>query len=297
LLRLGLATVTALLLFGRQRLRPELQALAGDLHAYTTWWPWYGAHLVILDAVMALLFPALEGRQLLLGFPGGDRILLILGAAAALLCWGKAVMPLRLWPRLLWRGRRTFLSCLLIGAAALAAGRLSERLWEVDRLGLPWVVAHLLTPARATFFFYGKAPELVSSQFTVRMDSGAAGFECFGQVGVYLGCFLWMHRRQLRFRHVILLVPLVGLLTWLAAALRVGLLFQIGHQGCQGLATELFRSHVGALAFNLLTLGTLAWGCLPKPYREFSGESSYRRVRLHEPLDVSAGPCPDRTSR
>src|SRR6516164_8357183 len=83
-LRLVIATATAILLFGGRRLWQEFHKLSEEGKSYTPWWPWYLAHLATFTATATLLIPVLERDPRFFPFRGAGTILLAVVGLASL---------------------------------------------------------------------------------------------------------------------------------------------------------------------------------------------------------------------
>jgi exosortase E/protease (VPEID-CTERM system) len=95
---------------------------------------------------------------------------------------------------------------------------------------------------------------------------GAEGFfinvapSCSGIEGLVLTTsfaliYLVLFRRDLRFPHAFLILPVALCASWILNGLRIAVLVQLGISGYPGLAVGGFHSHAGWLMFTLLSLG------------------------------------------
>jgi exosortase E/protease (VPEID-CTERM system) len=79
-----------------------------------------------------------------------------------------------------------------------------------------------------------------------------------GLISVFLLVYLWLFRRDLRFPHALLLLPLGVLLAWLANIGRIVALIAVGTWGLPEFARGGFHSQVGWLLFLSVSLGLVA---------------------------------------
>jgi exosortase/archaeosortase family protein len=104
----------------------------------------------------------------------------------------------------------------------------------------------------------------------VEISPQCSGYEGLGLVTVLLIVFLWANRRSLRFPQSLLLVPAGIAIIWLANALRITALFVLGNAWSQRIAVGCFHSPAGWLAFNLTTVGLVAFA-LSRPFFSQTG--------------------------
>src|SRR4029079_14842034 len=143
----------------------------------------------------------------------------------------------------------------------IVVAKWSQQLWNPLATGTLWVVEKLL---RCSFSDVVADPHrfIVGTQsFSVYIAPKCSGYEGIGLITVFLGSFLWWFRKELRFPHALVLMP-IGIGTiWFANALRIAALVAIGTTISPTVAQYGFHSHAGWLAFNAvaLTLVALAW--------------------------------------
>jgi exosortase E/protease (VPEID-CTERM system) len=154
---------------------------------------------------------------------------------------------------------RGFLAPFAVGlsfaVAAWAAGQATNLLWRPLSVGTLRLVRGLLSlvtrdvVCRPAEFLVGTA------RFRVRIEPGCSGYEGIGLILVFLGGYLWIFRRTLRFPQAFLLLPLGTVIIWLTNALRIAGLVAIGSWGSEAVALGGFHSQAGWLAFNAVGLG------------------------------------------
>jgi exosortase/archaeosortase family protein len=85
-----------------------------------------------------------------------------------------------------------------------------------------------------------------------------AGAGASGLVSAFLGAYLWLFRRHLRFPHGLALLPLGIALVWLGNAVCIALLVVIGVSGWPDVAVGGFHSQAGWVTFLAISLGLVA---------------------------------------
>ena len=172
--------------------------------------------------------------------------------------WALAFAPSQL--RLLLVGRGWALTGLgiALGAGAWMSGYLTEALWR-PLAGYTFALA-----GGALALIY---PRVVSDpgklilgtpEFKVSIAPECSGYEGIGLLLAFLGVYLWMFRRELRFPGALLLLPLGAATIWLVNVVRIVLLIVIGTSGWTSVALGGFHSQAGWLAFNAVALGLVA---------------------------------------
>jgi len=177
--------------------------------------------------------------------------------ATVLVSWGLAFLGN--WPALSTRVNRALVAAAVgLGVLAWLVSFLSEALWR--------------TFAGYTFGIVAFALRLIYDDVVTRPDRlviGARGFRvniaatCSGLEGVglligFLGIYLWLFRRELRFPAALVLLPIGAVSIWLLNALRIVLLIVIGSSGWREIALGGFHSQAGWLTFNAVALGFVA---------------------------------------
>jgi exosortase E/protease (VPEID-CTERM system) len=95
-------------------------------------------------------------------------------------------------------------------------------------------------------------------QFVVQIAPICSGFEGIGLILAFLGGYLVIERRSLRFPRAFLLLPLAVVTVWTANALRIALLIVVGDKISPSIALGGFHSKAGWLLFCAIALGFIA---------------------------------------
>jgi exosortase E/protease (VPEID-CTERM system) len=258
LLRLAIAVGAATLLLGGRSLGEELRQGAGTDGGLARGWPFLLGHLALLGAFAGLTGLLLGGGGAALPFPLAAAVAWWLVGGAALALWGLAALPGRLWLRLLRHGWAGVLLGGAIGLAAWGGGMALTRVWDSLGQATLHVVHGLLRCFYADTVCRPEAFEVGTATFSVEIARQCSGYEGIALIWVFLGTYVVLYRRRLRFPHVLLLFPLGTAVIWLANAVRIAALIAIGTAGWPDVALGGFHSQAGWLAFNAVALGLVA---------------------------------------
>jgi len=221
-------------------------------------WLLLGAHVVAFAGFAALTVVVVERN---IGKSPHCALWLLAWAATGLAAaglWAAAAMPPARWLRLVREGWSVALGGLVISAAALGIGHLSDTLWRPLRGPTFWLVDTLLrasgqeTVSKPDEFLLG------STTFSVSIAPECSGYEGIGLIWVFAGAYLWLFRRSLRFPQALLLIPVGTVAVWLANAVRLAALVIIGTRISPDIALGGFHSQIGWLAFIAVALGLVA---------------------------------------
>lgn len=175
-----------------------------------------------------------------------------------LISWGLAFLGN--WPAVLSERANRALAAGAVGLGVLAwvAGFLSEALWRIFA-GYTFSIA--AAALRLVYDDVVSRPErlvLGTQVFRVNIAPTCSGLEGVGLLLGFLGIYLWLFRRELRFPAVLVLLPIGAVSIWLLNALRIVLLIVIGSSGWREIALGGFHSQAGWLTFNAVALGFVA---------------------------------------
>lgn len=255
---LAIATSTAGILLGGDRLRHELRAVATDLRTPHRAWPYLAAHVVALAVFARLTAFLLEGSFTTSSAKPLWVAVWFAAAGVTAGCWGASLLAPRIWLAVAWRARALALLIALVGAMAWVAGLITQGLWDPLRhatMNLVAAMVHLMAPDPMF------APEdlvVGTERFSVRVLSECAGYEGIGLIWVFLSAYLVSHRQELRFPRALLLIPIGTLAVWVANALRLTVLIAIGTWISSDIALGGFHSYSGSLLFSGVALA-LVW--------------------------------------
>ena len=127
--------------------------------------------------------------------------------------------------------------------------------WESAAAPTFWATRHLLALVSTDVISEPDTFVLGTSAFRVRIAPECSGYEGVGLVCLFLGLYLVLFRRHLRFPHALVLVPIGAMAAWLLNVVRIAALIVIGDSVSPELALGGFHSQAGWLAFNAIALG------------------------------------------
>lgn len=175
-----------------------------------------------------------------------------------------AGLALMLAPAVAWRqmlGQFGALLAVLI-ALAMALPELSDLLqplWRFDWVtqvtfaAVVWCLAALGYAVES----YPESYTIGAEDFFVAVGPQCSGVEGFALITVFLGIYMTLFRRDLRFPHVLVLLPIGIALSWVFNVVRITALLSMGIEISPELAIGGFHSHAGWLAFTLLSVGLI----------------------------------------
>jgi exosortase E/protease (VPEID-CTERM system) len=147
---------------------------------------------------------------------------------------------------------------LLAGGTAFGFGQLSSMLWgPMGRLTLVSVHALLVRAASNVFVDYDTF-RIGTNTFLVEVAPVCSGFEGIGLIVVFLGGYIALNRKDLRFPNALWLLPLAVVTVWAANVVRIVALILIGANGSPQVALGGFHSKAGWVLFSLISLGFCA---------------------------------------
>jgi exosortase E/protease (VPEID-CTERM system) len=251
---LVIAISTAAILVGGDRLREELRRASADRDDAQSPWPFLVAHLVGFALFAGLTAVILEGGFATSTVRGAWIAAWLTIAIATLACWGLCAFPPRLVAVVARRTGPVLATGVVVGAAAWAAGLVTETWWDPLRewtIALVGAMIRVIAPDPVI-----DAPNLVvgTERFSVRILSKCSGYEGIGLVWVFLGAYLWIFRRDLRFPRAFLLIPIGTVAVWLANAFRLTALIAIGTWISPTIAIGGFHTYSGSLLFSAVAL-------------------------------------------
>ena len=145
-----------------------------------------------------------------------------------------------------------------LGVLAWLGSYLSEALWRTFA-GYTFSIAAAVL--RLVYDDVVSRPErlvLGTRGFRVNIAPTCSGLEGVGLLLGFLGIYLWLFRRELRFPAALVLLPIGAVSIWLLNALRIVVLIVIGSSGWREIALGGFHSQAGWLTFNAVALGFVA---------------------------------------
>jgi exosortase E/protease (VPEID-CTERM system) len=254
LLRAGVVAVLVVGVLGLWRLRDEIRlaARAGSDWAAAQWsLAQVGAFALFVLATRRVLG---ESTRTAAVAPLDLFTWLATGAMTVGL-WAAAMVPPAGWARLVRRGRGILLAGVFVALVSLPAALLFQSEW--DDLSRPtlWVSWHLVHLVASDVVCDPETRTLGTTAFRVTVAPHCSGYEGMGLTAAYLGAYLWVFRRDLRFPRALLLLPVGIAAVWVANAVRIAALVLIGDRVSPQLALGGFHSQAGWIGFSAVALG------------------------------------------
>ena len=172
--------------------------------------------------------------------------------------WLALALP---WPALRALAPRLGTALLLgtvAGVLAWFAGAASASAWEVMAPFTLAAVAWLLDLWGQQVFVDPAFAVIGTEHFEVMVAPVCSGFEGIGLILAFLGGYMLLERRALRFPRVLWLLPLAVVTVWCANALRIALLVLVGSYLSPELAIGGFHSKAGWVFFCAVAIGYVA---------------------------------------
>ena len=249
--------VVALVLIERRRVPAALgrwAELAATNHAFS--WA-FAAHLVLAGWFAVLSSTILQGNGATAS--AWQLWLWVLAGIAAFVAWILALAPVRFWSGLLnYRSGLVLTASLLAGAAIYCLGLMARRLWIPLSDVTMTVCARLLSLVSDDVVCKTDQRILGTDGFNVHIAPVCSGYEGIGLMVAAFVLFVCMFRRELRFPHVLLLLPLGIVAIWLSNAVRIVVLILLGAHVSPQMAIGAFHSQAGWIAFAAITLALCA---------------------------------------
>ncbi|MBO0697508.1 MAG: hypothetical protein J2P46_03875, partial [Zavarzinella sp.] len=244
-LRWALVTGVGVVILGAWFLGDAIRDAAGMRHSRRGLAVWGFAHLGALLTFTLVTARVLDAESLATPMTGWE---LAAWAGTGLLtvgCWAVAVLPLRAWMQLFLRGRYVLIAAGLVGAAASLVSAVSREGW--DALSGPTISgAHAVLRTVTPETVCDPPSRLLGTPgFRVRVGVPCSGYEGMGLILAYLTVYLFLFRRDLRFPHALLLLPLGLTAVWVVNVVRIAALILIGDRVSPKLAVGGFHSQAG----------------------------------------------------
>ncbi|MBI3786433.1 MAG: exosortase E/protease, VPEID-CTERM system [Deltaproteobacteria bacterium] len=178
--------------------------------------------------------------------------------AAVLLSATAIALPLRSVTAVLRRSRRSLAVGSAVGLAAWAAGRAGSQLGKgLGRMTLEGAAGLLRLTGRTPVVDRDRLL-LGIDDYVVHIATACGGYEGVGLIVIFLGTFLWLDRRRLRYPHAWLLLPLGVSAVLTANVVRIAALIALGRWVSPAIAEGGFHSKAGWVMYCAIALGIVA---------------------------------------
>ena len=209
---------------------------------------------------------------------------MVTAGSVTLIAWSLALFPPAVWRAVATHERASLGWGLLVGGGVWATGFLTEQFWQplarytFNVVG--WMLALIYPrivndPARLV---------IGTPTFKVLITPQCSGYEGIGLILAFLGIYLWLFRKDLRFPGALVLLPLGAATIWVVNSVRIVALVVIGTSGWPAIASGGFHSQAGWIAFNAVALGFVAITMRGRYFMSSARHSGSRRssARSHD---------------
>jgi exosortase E/protease (VPEID-CTERM system) len=215
---------------------------------------WLAIHLACAVLFFAWLRTGVSSGQLssvfaTLWFLSGIAI-----SIATVLTWCVALLPVSFWSGWFARSRGSFAAGVAVGVTARAAGYVAQAFWISLQYSTFSTVAWMLRVLGQLAVVDRAQSLLGTSRFAVYIAPVCSGFEGIGLIVVFLMVYLWHARKELRFPHAFLLLPVGIAAIWLLNAVRLTSLILLGSY-FDRFALLGFHTVAGWIFFNGTAIG------------------------------------------
>jgi exosortase E/protease (VPEID-CTERM system) len=233
--------------------RTALSQISGDLRQTPLNRTLLAAHLLAM-AVFVQLSQTLYGNHLLALTPAVALALWLAAGFAAIALAALALVPRWAWAKILHHTGSLWALTLALIIAACFAGNGLRSLWNPAASLTFFLAKSFLAPFVSGIVADPATMILGTQRFVVYIAPQCSGFEGVGLMLAFSLCWLWFFRRECRFPHALILLPLGVITIFLLNAARIAALILIGDAGAPQIALGGFHSQAGWLIFNGVAL-------------------------------------------
>jgi exosortase E/protease (VPEID-CTERM system) len=257
-----ITTITATILLGWPAFRRDVrQTLADSGSTDVGWIGWLAVYATVVFGLANLTLGDAESASAITLHIVGAAVLTV----SALVSWCLAAMPLGFWRRWISRNFRLLPAVAVVSLVTYAIG---HHYTPLAMASLPSVTGSLhrstllmsshILPLFVKDVVFEPANKLIGTQdFSVYIDLQCAGLEGIELFATFFSIYLWLYRSELRFPHVLILLPIGVIILWWLNVVRIVALILLGNWS-DSLGMEGFHSVAGWLFFNSATLGLVA---------------------------------------
>lgn len=168
--------------------------------------------------------------------------------------WAFALFPCSHWRSVMRDQPRVIALGTAGGTAVWASGFLTEALWtDLARYTFA-VVTWMLSAIYSDVVSVPEQLIVGTTGFKVNIAPSCSGYEGVGLIVAFLGLYLYLQRKDLRFPAALVLLPIGAVAIWTLNAVRIVALIVIGSTGWREVALGGFHSQAGWLVFNAVGL-------------------------------------------
>jgi exosortase E/protease (VPEID-CTERM system) len=173
--------------------------------------------------------------------------------------WMMACIPLHTCLIIIRRETTRLIFSLIIAVAAWALSFQAQFLWNFLAQGT-LTLSHFILSILYTDLIHESGSKILgTSHFQVEIDRQCSGYEGIVLISCFLGVYLWLYRKQLRFPQAFVLFPIGIAVIWFANSLRIVALIAIGNSFSPEIAVSGFHSQAGWITFITVAFGLVAF--------------------------------------
>jgi exosortase E/protease (VPEID-CTERM system) len=218
------------------------------------WGRWLAAQL----AMLALLLAALPAFQTRAEAPPWIAFGIWLAGCGVLLASAALTLaPFSFWRTLATRNRWSLALAAAAGALTWGAVELSQNSWRDLSAAALYATHWLLSLYEPSVHIEPATRILGAGEFRVIIGAPCSGYEGVGLVLMMLGFYIFAFRRDLRFPHVLALLPIGAATIWLLNIARLAGLISLGAHVSPDLALNGFHSQAGWVMFLVVSIAMM----------------------------------------
>jgi exosortase E/protease (VPEID-CTERM system) len=243
--------------FACLRRAPELAAIGPRMTREPVNWRWLAGHVAALTVFAAASIGVFGGRMTAT-LSNFLSVLWILSGAVTGLCAALAFVQYRWWVELKRMTGRLWIYSAAAAVAACVAAPPVQSLWRPTARLTFRLVQFILRPLVPGLIVQPEKLQIAGPHFGVTIADTCSGLEGIGLLLIFSIVWLIVFRDELRFPHVLALVPAAAVILFLTNGVRIAALLLIGNAGAPEVAAGGFHSQAGWIAFSLVSIGLVA---------------------------------------
>ena len=220
-------------------------------------WRWLAGHVAALTIFGAASIGVFGGRMTAT-LSNLLSVVWILSGAATGLCAALAFVRYHWWMELKRLTGRLWIYSAAAAMAACVAAPPVQSLWRPTARLTFRLVQFILRPLVPGLIVQPEKLQIAGPHFGVTIADTCSGLEGIGLLLIFSIVWLIVFRDELRFPHVLALVPAAAVILFLTNAVRIAALLLIGNAGAPEVAAGGFHSQAGWIAFSLVSIGLVA---------------------------------------
>ncbi len=219
-LRLGVTIFLLMLLFGRTAFLAAISTLHRTATP-TARLPYLAVHGVALLGFFFVSRTLFAAGPSVAAHDGLWAIAWSISGALTFGSWALAMFPWRHWVEVAREQRAVIASGLAAGTLVWASGFITEAFWQPLARYTFAIVTWLLQVFYTDVIVRPEKLVVGTSTFSVNIAPSCSGYEGVGLILAFLGIYLYLLRKDLRFPAAFILLPIGALTIWVLNAVRI----------------------------------------------------------------------------